>query len=324
MNKLIIFFICFIACFGISLILYPIYIHLLKSLNVNQTVSEYSLDEYKNKEKTPTMGGLIFIVVPIVILCVSIPFATILDHPKLLFIIISFIIYSLIGVVDDILIILTKKNDGISPLVKLIYEFISIIILYIIYHKYISTTIYIPYFDLEIDLKALYFIFISFVFVSEANACNFTDGMDGLCAGVSIIGLACFGVIAYFKSEYYVLLLIVCVIGSLIAYLFFNFHPARIFMGDSGSLGLGALFAGIALALDSFVPLLFIGFVFLIEMICVCIQQISCRLFKHRVFSYTPIHYAFIIKGYKETSVVFGFYVVALLSGIIGVVIGII
>ena len=177
---------------------------------------------------------------------------------------------------------------------------------------------------MEIDFGYFFILFMDFIFVAEANACNFTDGMDGLCAGVSVIGLICFGILAYIKAQYHILLLIICVIASLIAYLFFNFHPAKIFMGDSGSLALGALFSGLAVALDAYIPLIFICFVFLIEMLCVCIQQVSYRLFKKRVFSYTPIHYAFVLKGNSETKIVIGFYIAALITGIIGVIIGLI
>ena len=316
--------ICFLACLILSLLIYPFFINFLKSYNINQTVSEYSLEEYKNKNTTPIMGGIVFIVIPIVIYLASDPAFYNSPTANLIFVLISFAIYCVIGFIDDLTIIITKKNDGISPSLKLLLEFGSIIILYIIFKDTLNTTVYIPIIHKTIDFKYFYLPFIAFMYVAEANACNFTDGMDGLCAGVSVIGLICFGILAFAKEEYHILLFIACMLGSLAAYLFFNFHPAKIFMGDSGSLALGSLFAGLALALNAYIPLLLISFVFIVEMICVCIQQIVYRLFKKRVFSYTPIHYAYIIKGHKETSVVIGFYIAAAISGILGVIIGLI
>ena len=324
MDKWIIFLICFIACLGISMLIYPLFINFLKSYNINQTVSEYSLEEFKKKNTTPIMGGIVFIVIPIVIFLASDPSFYSSPTSNLIFVLLAFSIYCLIGFIDDLAIILTKKNDGISPSLKLLLEFGTIIILYIVFRDSLHTTVTIPIIHKTIDFKYFYLPFIAFMYVAEVNACNFTDGMDGLCAGVSAIGLICFAVLASIKAEYHILLFISCILGSLVAYLFFNFHPAKIFMGDSGSLALGSLFAGLAIALDAYGPLLLISFVFILEMVCVCIQQFVYRLFKKRVFSYTPIHYAFTIKGKKETSVVIGFYIVAIISGILGVVIGLI
>lgn len=324
MDKWIILLIAFIACLVISLLLYPLFINYLKTINVSQAVSEYSLDEYKNKVKTPIMGGIIFVIVPIVLFYAADPSFKSMPMSKLMFVLISFVCYFIVGFIDDLTIIITKDNEGISPSLKLLLEFSSIIILYLVFRDLIENTVYIPFLDKTINLKYLFLPFLALVYGYEANACNFTDGMDGLCAGVSIIGLICFGILAYFKGESHVLVFIVCVIGSLCAYMFYNFHPAKIFMGDSGSLALGALFAGLAFALDAFVPLLFIGFVFIVEMTCVVLQKISYKLFRKRIFSYTPIHYAFIIKGKKEVNIVIAFYIIAAISGIIGVIVGLI
>lgn len=324
MDKWIILLIAFIACLVITLLLYPLFINYLKSINASQAVSEYSLEEYKNKVKTPIMGGIIFVVVPIVIFFAADPSFMTMPMSKLMFVLIAFVCYFIVGFIDDLTILITKDNEGISPSLKLLLEFSSIIILYLVFRNLIENTIYIPILDKTIDLKYFYLPFLALVYATEANACNFTDGMDGLCAGVSIIGLICFGVLAYFKGESHILVFIICVIGSLCAYMFYNFHPAKIFMGDSGSLALGALFAGLGFALDAYVPLVLIGFVFIIEMICVVLQKISYKLFRRRIFSYTPIHYAFIIKGKKEVNIVIAFYIVAVIFGIAGVIVGLI
>lgn len=299
------------------------YIKVLKQHNINQEVSEYALEEYKTKAKTPIMGGLLFVILPIITFLI-IDYKA-LNDTKLLFVILIYFLYCLVGFLDDILIIIRKDNNGLSPKLKLFLEIIFIGILLLIFHNNLSYQIYIPILKINFEIKNYFFIpLIILMFLGEANAVNFTDGMDGLCAGVSLIGLIAFCVLLYFKEQYDLIIFVVCVIGGLIAYLRYNHYPAKIFMGDSGSLALGALFSAIALISDLEIILLFIGGVFLIEMFCVCLQLSFVKLFKKRIFSYTPIHYAFVLKGHKETKVVLFFYIAASVLSIVGVVLGLI
>jgi len=321
MRKAIIYCIGFILSASFVMIIMPFFIKILKERNVNQVTSEYALDEFKNKEKTPIMGGLLFVVLP-VITYVIINFTGLLDR-KALFVIMSFILYATVGLIDDLLIIRSNSNDGLSPITRLIMEFGYVIVLYLLFKDIIPTTIDIPFTNLYINMPIIVFVlFLTLLYMGEANAVNFTDGMDGLCAGVSFIGLIAFVIISLVKSEYNIALLVFCILGGLLGYLYFNRHPAKIFMGDSGSLALGALFASIAIIEGEIIPLFIIGGVFVVEMFCVVVQQVSVRLFHKRVFAYTPIHYAFVIKGYKEEKIVYYFYIVAAILAIIGLIIG--
>ena len=312
----------FVLSCGLLMIVMPFFIKALKKRNVNQVTSEYALNEFKNKEKTPIMGGLLFVVMPV--FAYFIINTNALQDRKTLFVILSFVLYCLVGFIDDMLIIIRNKNDGLSPITRLLMELAITVGLYFAFSDVINTQITIPFINIGIQLNPIVFVaFMSLLYMAEANAVNFTDGMDGLCAGVSLIGLIPFVILMVINNNLNTALLLFCVLGGLLGYLFFNHHPAKIFMGDSGSLALGSLFASIAIVNDYTIALFVIGGVFVIEMFCVCLQQISVRLFHKRVFSYTPIHYAFVIKGHKETKIVLGFYVLAAVLALIGLFIGI-
>lgn len=311
----------FLLSLIIVVLIMPYYIKALKNRKINQVTSEYALNEFKQKDKTPIMGGLLFVVVPIVVFFV-VNIATINDK-TVLFVILSFVLYCLVGFLDDILVIVRNNNEGLSPLTRILMELVFTLALYLIFSDVIPKQITIPFINIGIQIHPIIFVpFMALLYMAEANAVNFTDGMDGLCAGVSFIALIALFVCAIVSKQYNISILIICVLGGLLAYLFFNKHPAKIFMGDSGSLALGALFASIALVLDKTIALFIIGGVFVIEMFCVVVQQLSVRLFHKRVFSYTPIHYAFVLKGYKETKIVLVFYLIELLLALIGLFIG--
>ena len=321
-NYFVMGILCFVSSLLLLLVVMPFYIKTLKKRNINQVTSEYALDEYKNKDKTPIMGGLLFVVLPI-IACAIFNRNAFLDK-KTLFVILSYVLYCLVGFADDMLVIVRGKNDGLSPISRLIMEFVISIGLYLIFKDVIPNQITIPFTSIGIQINPIIFaLFMALLYMTEANAVNFTDGMDGLCAGVSFIALIPFVILMFMHGNNEIALLLICILGGLLGYLFFNHHPAKIFMGDSGSLALGALFASIAIVGDLTIALFFIGGVFVIEMFCVVLQQVSVRLFHKRVFSYTPIHYAFSIKGYKEEKIVLGFYLLTCVLAILGLIIGI-
>ena len=314
--------ICVLFSFFFVYVLMKPFIEALKRHNINQEVSEYALDEYKAKAKTPIMGGLLFVIIPVIVY-VCLNFKKVFNDPSIGLVLTSFLLYCLVGFGDDILIILRKDNEGLSPKVKLILEFVFAILIFLLFKDVLSFNIYIPFIKTTIPLRwFVYLPIIIIMFLGEANAVNFTDGMDGLCAGVSLIGLIGFLILTYVNKQLDIFAFILCVCGGLIAYLCYNHFPAKIFMGDSGSLALGGLFASLGLVTNKEIALLIIGGVFFVEMFCVCLQLSCVKLFKRRIFSYTPIHYAFVLKGNKETKVVRGFYIVALILMIIGVLVG--
>lgn len=319
-NYILLSALCFALSFGLMLLIMPHFIKLLKSLNYNQSVSEYALEEYKNKAKTPIMGGLLFVLIPIVVV-VALDYKIIFNAHSLL-VIMSYLLFCLVGFLDDFIIIVKQNNDGLSPKLKMAMQLVFAGLIFVLFRNSISTEISI--FNFSFDLGLFYAVFMIFMYAAESNAVNFTDGMDGLCAGVSFISLIPFLIFAFIAKENYVVLIIASVLGGLLGYLFFNFFPAKVFMGDSGSLALGALFASIAVVLNKEFALLFVGGVFLWEMVCVCIQQIAVRTIHRRVFSYTPIHYAFVLKGLREKKVVILFYMITIVCSLVGLLIGVI
>ena len=202
-------------------------------------------------------------------------------------------------------------------------QLVLAIIFYFIFRQELSASIDLPFTDFNIDLGVLYALFVLFIFTGSSNAVNLTDGMDGLAGGTSLIALVPFAIFAYLQNEVYVFAFICALMASLIAYLWFNKHPAKIIMGDTGALALGAVLAAIALVLKQEFSFVFIMAVFIYETLCVMIQIGSVKLFKKRVFKYTPIHYSYTLSGWKETNVVYFFWFLGLVSMIIGLWLGV-
>ena len=312
-----------ILAFIISLILVligmPKLIDYLKKISFNQTVSEYSLKEYKEKAKTPTMGGILFIVVPII---VTLFLAKgVLADLKMIVILLSFAGYGLIGFIDDYIIVIKRDNEGLRPKQKFIMQLLLAIIFFIIYRNNVSLDITIPIIKVVLPLSWLYSILVFFMFTGASNAVNLTDGMDGLAAGCSFISYIAFLIIALCMKEYQVAIFISSLLGALLGYLHYNVSPAKIFMGDTGSLALGAGFAAIAMVLKQELLLIIIGGVFVWETLCVIIQISSVKIRKKRVFKYTPIHYSFVLDGISEKRVVRSFWLLSLICAVIGLVV---
>ena len=297
----------------------PKLIDYLKKISFNQTVSEYSLKEYKEKAKTPTMGGILFIVVPII---VTLFLAKgVLADLKMIVILLSFAGYGLIGFIDDYIIVIKRDNEGLRPKQKFIMQLLLAIIFFIIYRNNVSLDITIPIIKVVLPLSWLYSILVFFMFTGASNAVNLTDGMDGLAAGCSFISYIAFLIIALCMKEYQVAIFISSLLGALLGYLHYNVSPAKIFMGDTGSLALGAGFAAIAMVLKQELLLIIIGGVFVWETLCVIIQISSVKIRKKRVFKYTPIHYSFVLDGISEKRVVRSFWLLSLICAVIGLVV---
>ena len=311
-----------VLCFGISLavvfVLMPHFINYMKKLSVRQSISEYSLEEDQKKAGTPIMGGILFILVPIVVVLA----ATIghWDNVDMWIVIISFLGYGLIGFTDDYLIAVKKNNDGLKPSMKFFMQLILAIVIFILFQRNTDLVLHIPFVDVDLNLGWGYFLLIVIMFVSGSNAVNLTDGMDGLAAGCSVIALAAFGVIAYVRGKSNVLLLIIALIGALFGYLYYNKKPARVFMGDTGSLALGGFMAATAMVTKSELPFILIGGIFAVDTLTVIIQVLSVKIRHKRVFTYTPIHFAFRIKGMPERQVVHMFWLAEAVFAILGLI----
>lgn len=310
----------FIINLVVILVAMPKYIQYLKGINYHQVVNTYSLDEFKEKAKTPIMGGVLFVLFPI-LTTIMLDYHSIFNM-KSMIVMVSFLGYGLIGFIDDYIIVIKKDNQGLKPIYKLLFQIVLAVVFYVLYRNYASSVITIPLIGVGINLGIFYSVFVFIMFASESNAVNFTDGMDGLAAGCSFISIIPFLVFAYLAKEYHLAILLSGVLGALLAYLYYNKKPAQIFMGDTGSLALGALLAASAMVLKKELLLLIIGGVFLWEMLCVVLQLSSVKLFKKRIFRYTPIHYAFVLGGMKEEHVVRNFWLLNALLALLGLIVG--
>jgi len=306
--------------FVVTVLIYPKFIKQMDRLNTHQSVSEYSLEQFKSKKKTPTMGGILFVLVPL-ILALALQPKSFMDL-KMGVVYLTYLGYGLIGFWDDYKIVVEKNNAGLKPSHKFLAQLILAIIVYVVYRSFANNSVVIPFLSNPINLRWLYVILVFIMFTGASNGVNITDGMDGLAGGTVLIALFGFFALTYSMNLYWLSNFILMVLGSLAAYLVYNIHPAKIIMGDTGSLALGALLAVIAMVIKQEFLLIIFGAVFVIETLCVMIQIGSVKLFKRRVFKYTPIHYAFTLSGWKETRVVTMFWIVGILFALLGLLLG--
>jgi len=312
MLKLII---SFFASLVIVLVTMPSFIEYLKKLSFKQSVSEYALDDDKKKAGTPIMGGILFIIVPIVITLIASPHEFI--EIDTITIILAYAGYGLIGFIDDYLIAVKKNNEGLTPKQKFLMQMVLAVIFFLLYRSHASLDIRL-FSGRVLPLGIGYFFLIVFMFTGSSNAVNLTDGMDGLAAGCSVFALIPFLVLTVINEKWTIAVFVISLIGALFGYLYYNKKPAQVFMGDTGALALGGVLAALAMITKTELALILIGGIFVIETLCVIIQQVSVRTIHKRVFIYTPIHYAFRIKGMQETHIVAMFWIVEAVFATIG------
>ena len=306
----------FIVSLAVVLVLMPPFITYLKKLSFKQSVSEYALEDDQKKAGTPIMGGVLFILVPILVTLVAFPSS--MKDLNVWIIILAFVGYGLIGFIDDFLIAVKKNNDGLTPKQKFTMQVVLAAAFFFLYRMHGDLSIILPFSKTTLSLGWLYFLLVLFMFAGSSNAVNLTDGMDGLSSGVTIIALVPYAIITYVQQKYTVLMFVLCLIGALLGYLYYNKKPAKVFMGDTGALALGGVLAALAMVTKTELPLIFIAGVPVIETLCVIIQQVSVRTMHKRVFVYTPIHYAFRIKGMREVNIVKMFWLVEAIFACIG------
>lgn len=317
-------YIFFAAALVLTAILVPILIPLLKRMKFGQTIRQEGPESHLIKTGTPTMGGLSFISVTIVLSIIGLFFAD--DIYKLLVLIIVTLGFALIGFIDDYIIVVKKDNAGLSSKQKFLAQILVAVIIFIIMRNWIpdiDAGIQIPGTDLFIPLGIFFVVWIVFWLVGFSNAVNLTDGLDGLSTGTSIIAFGSFLVISLLTGEMEVALFLFILTGSLIGFLIFNKYPAKLFMGDTGSLALGGIIATVSLLLNSSLLLLIIGIVFVIETASVMMQVASYKMTGRRIFKMTPIHHHFELSGWNEWKIVIVFWSVGLLAGIAGVLLGV-
>jgi phospho-N-acetylmuramoyl-pentapeptide-transferase len=308
-----------VSSFLLTVILAPIGIPVLRRLKFGQSIREEGPQSHMKKAGTPTMGGLIFLLAIIVsTIVVALVFELLTTQTVVLLLVL--VGFGVIGFLDDGLKVIFKRNLGLTSIQKLIGQIaIAIAAFLLLRLGSFDTTIGIPYTDLSVDLGIFYVAFLIFWLVGFSNAVNLTDGLDGLVSGTASIAFAAFGVIALFNEQADIALFAFSVTGALLGFLIFNANPAKVFMGDTGSLALGGALAMISVLVKQEFLLLLIGLVFVIETLSVILQVGSFKLRKKRIFKMSPIHHHFELSGWSEWKVVIVFWSTGCIVALIAV-----
>lgn len=305
------------TAFSISAVVGVLIIPLLRRLKFGQSIREEGPEAHFKKAGTPTMGGLIFLV-SIVVSTLGLAYINDLLTTHTIVLLIVLIGFGLIGFLDDFIIIAAKRNLGLTSLQKLIGQIIvAIIAFFLLKLGPFETAVVIPFTSIGIDLGVFYVAFLVFWLVGFSNAVNLTDGLDGLVGGTSTIAFSAFGVFALVYGQNDIALFAFVVAGAMLGFLLFNSKPAKVFMGDTGSLALGGALAMLSVLIKQELLLLVIGIVFVIETLSVIIQVASFKLTGKRVFKMSPIHHHFELSGWSEWKVVVVFWGVALLAALV-------
>jgi len=303
-------------------------IPILKKIKAGQRINVY-VDAHKSKAGTPTMGGFIFII-PCLITVLILLFTDKMEYSVNLFIILFVMLsYALIGFLDDYISLKNNTNKGLTQVQKLFLQFIVAFVFYIMFRHFGGgdPVLRVTLFNLEWELNWFYGLFILFLLVGTSNAVNLTDGLDGLSGGLSAIAFLAYGLISWgsYWIQGYQDIGIFCfiLVGCIMGFLVYNSHPAKVFMGDTGSLSLGATLATVAILTSHEFSLALIGGIFVIETLSVIIQIFSVVIFKKRIFLMSPIHHHFERLGWTEGDIVklfwIGGFILSLLALIYGV-----
>lgn len=310
------------VCFGI------LFIPILKRKKVKQYESIYLRESHSKKSGTPTMGGIIFLLPTIITIFLLYYLKKIEFSYSLLIVLFTFIGYAIIGFIDDYLIIIKHNNKGLSEKAKMMLQAsIAVIFFYFFMKGGNEPLLWIHTLHIKINIGWFYGLFILFLLVASSNAVNLTDGLDGLAGGLSGIAFLAFGLICWNTGwlEGYDSLALFCfvLVGAILGFLIFNVSPAKIFMGDTGSLSLGATLGALAILTRHELLLIMIGIVFVLETLSCLIQRGYYKLTKKRIFPMTPIHHTFEKMGWNERDIVKLFWIIGLLGAMIALAFGV-
>jgi len=310
----------FLSSVVLGLVMVPI----LKKMRMGQKISIFVGETHRKKEGTPTMGGLIFIIPTILATLGLIITNKITYTSNLGIVLLVFIGYTLIGFLDDFLSIKKGNNEGLTVYQKLIMQVLIAIGFFYIYMRGGGQTAWVVG-TLHIDLEMgwLYGLAILFVLVGASNAVNLTDGLDGLAGGLSAIAFIAYALISLSVGFEDIGLFSLILVGSIFGFLVYNTHPAKIFMGDTGSLALGGVMAAIAILTHRELTLLVVASVFVIETLSVILQTVWVIVFKKKLFLMTPLHHHFEKLGWEESDIVKLFWVAGLVLAMAGIIFGV-
>ena len=314
--------------FFVSIILGWFMLPTLKKMNLKQNISLFTAFRHADKNGTPTIGGLIFIIPTLLTMLFLYLRGSLEISHSLLIIIFVFISYAALGFVDDYLKVKYKNNDGLTIPQKLLVQVLIALVFFYIYmqgggNAYLTITSL----GIDINLGWFYGLFILFLLVGASNAVNLTDGLDGLAGGLSLVAFLSFGILSWgstwIEGNQEIAIFCFILVGSLLGFLVYNVHPAKVFMGDTGSLSLGATLAAIAILTKHELSLALIGGVFVVETLSSIIQLTAIKKFGKKVFLMTPLHHHFEKLGWEETDIVKMFLIVGFMLGMIAIYYGV-
>ena len=303
-----------VLSFIVSIVLGPIIIPMLTKLKFGQNIRKEGPQSHLKKAGTPTIGGLIFIVSSLIVMLVM-RFNPTEEGMIALY---SLLAFGFIGFLDDILKIIKKENEGLKAWQKMLLLLIFSTIIAVYGYFYLEPSLKIPFLGTKIPLGILYVPFVIVYYAGATNAVNLTDGLDGLAATVSVLVLTFFGVEAFIMGYESLAVFSLVLAGGLLGFLKFNAYPAKVFMGDTGSLAIGGAIATIALILEMPLILVIVGGIYVIETLSVILQVSSYKLRGKRLFKMAPIHHHFEQEGWSETKIVTIFAVITVVLCFIG------
>lgn len=302
------------AAFAISALLGPICIPILHRLKFGQKIRDEGPQHHQAKSGTPTMGGIMIVVALILTLA-----KFLWSSPDILILLLATVAFGLVGFLDDFIKVVKKRNLGLTAKQKFGMQIVATVILYAVLWWHWHSTgeafrVSIPFTDVSFNLSGYYIFFLLLILLAATNAVNLTDGLDGLLSGSAGIVFAAYGYYAFLHTEYDVSLFCAAMVGALVGFLLFNRHPAKVFMGDTGSLAIGGALAMVAVLTHSEIALLLFGLIFVIETLSVIIQVFAFQTFGRRVFRMSPLHHHFELSGWTEWGVVLAFWLFSFLS----------
>ena len=310
--------------FLFSVVLGIILLPMLKKLKVGQRISSYLGYSHRKKEGTPTMGGLIFIIPTFIITLGLLITNKIAYSDNLAIVLVVFLGFAVIGFLDDFLSLKKHNNEGLTTYQKLFGQVIISTIFFYIYMKNGGQTSFVVgTLGIDIELTWLYGLFILFILIGASNAVNLTDGLDGLAGSLSAVAFIAFALISFVVGFEDIGIFCLILVGSLIGFLVYNTHPAKIFMGDTGSLALGGVMGAVAILTHRELTLLVVAGVFVIETLSVILQVFWLKVFHKKLFLMTPIHHHFEKLGWAETDIVKLFVVFGLFLAMGGIMFGV-
>lgn len=292
------------GCAASALLTY-LEIPFLKRHQFKQYIREEGPKSHQSKSGTPTMGGIAIVVAMLAVVLIMNGFPT-----ETLVMLAVMMLFALIGFLDDFIKVAEKHNLGLRAWQKLVLQImfgIGLAIYMSVFADY-GTSVYIPFIDRYIDFGTLYIPFVTFVIVAMANSVNLTDGLDGLCAGVTAIVSLFFALVGYDLMQKQPAVFCAVLAGVCVGFLIFNRHPAKLFMGDTGSMALGGALGAAAIMMKMEFLLVLAGLIYVLEALSVIIQVVSFKATGRRVFKMAPIHHHFEMCGMKEVSVVLMFW----------------